>query len=127
MKTFGELTKSEKMAIFEAYLDGAPIERFTIRSKEWIYTLDPAWRRDDCYRVQPTHPTINWYQVAPEYKWLAMDKSGVCYLYRTTPYIPHSAQTTWLPVGQRVRADVLLSFKPGTCDWKDSLVERPAE
>lgn len=66
-------------------------------------------------------PSINWDHVSKDYNYLAEDKDGFVCLYKSKPIIGTSE---WLSENFH-RAAGFASFKPGTCDWKDSLVVRP--
>ena len=69
-----------------------------------------------------TKPSIDWSHVSPEYNHLAQDASGAGFLYCEEPY---RMNTTWGLESPYIRASTFTSYVPGTCDWKDSLVERP--
>ena len=69
-----------------------------------------------------TKPSIDWNHVNESFKWLAMDADGSSYIYADKPLLGNPQWTTNLPC---TSATHFASFTPGTCDWKDSLVERP--
>lgn len=71
-----------------------------------------------------TKPSIDWSQIKPEYKWLARDEDDTAYVYIAKP-VP-SPQGTWFAAGEIGILNHMASYIPGDCDWKDSLVERPA-
>ena len=69
-----------------------------------------------------TKPSIDWSHVSPEYNYLAQDSNGKGYLCGKNP----SRHTlAWVMESPYIRATTFTSYVPGTCDWKDSLVERP--
>lgn len=81
------------------------------------------------YLPAPAKPSIDWKAVAPQYKYLARDKNGRAYLYKDAPF---TGAITWLPSRTDPTfnislTDAFVSYLPGDCDWKDSLVERPEE
>jgi hypothetical protein len=81
------------------------------------------------YRVKPqplTKPTIDWSHVAPEYKWLARDFNGGGFLYEVKPERGHDF-AIWSAYCGFASTKGFASYQPGTCDWNDSLVERPSE
>jgi hypothetical protein len=99
---------------------GGPYEHFNSHG-QWV-TCDPFWQKSIAYRVkQKSKPSIDWSHVSPEYKWLAQNPSGTPFLFvsKPVPGIDH-----WVTGGSAVVAKTFASYKPGTCDWKDSLVER---
>lgn len=128
MCTFGELSKSEKMEIFEAWIDGEGLEYKT--HNEWVKVFGnstPAFYSYTTDRIKPKElipDSIDWSHVAPEYKWMARDEDGKAYLHIAEPDIGpsewHSDET--LVYGY---AQTFASYKQGTVDWKDSLVKRP--
>lgn len=115
-KPFGELDRKTKIALFAAWVDGARIERAgsTINA--------PAWHAYAVYRVAPTKPSIDWSHVAPQFRWMATDKDGRTWVYEGMP-IAHTRG--WAAEGDLSEASPFLSLRAGTCDWKDSLVQRP--
>ena len=71
-----------------------------------------------------TKPSIEWTQIKDEYKWLAVDVNNCAYVYENEPNIDgiaywSTSSATYFCVNG------LVSYSRGTCDWKDSLVERP--
>lgn len=109
-----------------AYRDGKKIE---VRSSIgiWGEVNVPSWNWDIYdYRVAiPTKPSIDWSHVSKEYCWMATGGGGATYLFKVKPEI-NFMYKKWNFVGDVVRASTFTSFIPGTCEWKDSLVERPA-
>lgn len=75
------------------------------------------------HRIKSTKPSIDW--SAHSFKWIATSSNGVSLLYMCKP--EPVAGGWWVnPTGApTLIADFLTSFKAGTCDWKDSLVQRP--
>lgn len=123
-------TLAEKIEVMQACLEGKEIELMPPGDVTWItydQDGDPEfnWHIND-YRVKEvplTKPSINWDHVHPDFKWMATDKCGETYLFVSEPTIDISL---W-DGPQWVCASNWTSFVPGTCDWKDSLVERPTK
>ena len=69
-----------------------------------------------------TKPSIDWSHVSEDFKYLAMDNGGLHHLFTEKPL---QATLEWVTHHPYVFAGHFASFTPGTCDWKDSLVERP--
>ena len=67
-------------------------------------------------------PSIDWGHVGEYFQYLAMDSGGNGYLCGKKP---HYDNTIWLMEAPYIPATAFTSYVPGTCDWKDSLVERP--
>ena len=69
-------------------------------------------------------PSIDWSQINDEYKWLSVDENDCAYVYEKEPKIDTPAY--WCSIGaSNFGVNGLVSYSRGTCDWKDSLVERP--
>lgn len=88
----------------------------------WLDLLD-----DDCdffseaqYRIK-CKPWINWEHLSDDMKWMATDKNGYPFLYSHGPKLHDEEWFLW----NCYTVYPFLSFTPGTCDWKDSLVMRP--
>ena len=70
-----------------------------------------------------TKPTVNWDHVSSRYNYLAQDESGTCWVYE---HVPILIEDEWASSrGDCTPADCLQSLVPGSCFWKDSLIERP--
>ena len=79
MTYFGDLDRSEQLALFEAWLDGETITR------NGATCLIPDWSPWHLYEVKSRKPSIDWSQVADEYRWLYMADDGYGYLHETLP------------------------------------------
>lgn len=130
----------ENIAYVHAWLDGRGIEYI----RTYADTRKEHWHDVDdlslfvCnslkFRFAAIKPKINWNDVHWKYNFLAEDENGACYLYHTKPIIASEAARAWeegvkwqavIPV---CRAAAFNSFCPSlNCDWKDSLVQRPAD
>ena len=107
---------------------GGPYEYYSLQGwfpASFAISLSPHL----VFRVkqQPlTKPSIDWSHVAPEYKWLARDADGLAFVFSDMPWAEFNA---WVWDGGECEAvcvsGLLSSYTPGTCDWRDSLVERP--
>ena len=95
------------------------------------YTIDGKYHDDGNVTLFPypveitkatVKPSIDWNHVNENFKWLAMDADGECYIYTDKPLRGNRHWTTNLPCTPAIN---FASFTPGTCDWQDSLVERP--
>ena len=71
-----------------------------------------------------TKPSIDWSHVKDKYKWLAVNANGCASMYEDEPKVGDGGY--WYnPKGGSNMVNGLVSYVPGTCDWKDSLVKRP--
>ena len=75
--------------------------------------------------VKATKPSINWSHVKDEYKWLLVDADGSAYVCEDKPK-PCNNGYWYSPKGSLSEVNGLASYIPGTCDWRDPLVNRPA-
>ena len=69
-------------------------------------------------------PSIDWDHVHSKFKYLAQDADGSAWLYAEKPQINHSSHWSGV-LGGHAKAESHATYDPGTCDWKDSLIERP--
>ena len=122
----GSTSVDEMIEVLQAYKEGRAIEcRLEGSLQGWRITNYSVWDFPSYdYRVQPlTKPSIAWDHVLADYNWLARDSNGWCYIYRSKPTI---GSLCWVCIdGGRKVTDLFNSLYPGTCSWKDSLVERP--
>ena len=71
-----------------------------------------------------TKPSIDWSHVKDKYKWLSVNANGSADVYEDEPKVGECGY--WYnPKECGYKVNGLASYVPGTCDWKDSLVERP--
>ena len=69
-----------------------------------------------------TKPSIDWSHVSSEYNYLIQDSDGEGYLCGEKPL---RVKSGWIAESPSISATTFTSYVPGTCGWKDSLVERP--
>ena len=129
VKAFGELSKVEKLKLFEAWLDGEKFEHMA-RADLWLEISRPKWLPHCTYRIKskpaPTKPSIDWSAVSEKFKYLAKDRNDESlYLYTHKPKPQVWVWRSKVKGCSIVSADQFASASRGTCDWKDSLVERP--
>lgn len=125
---YDRITKTQdKMAVMQAFIDGEKIEYIERDvSPRWEEVKIPVWNwANGTYRVKkiPLVPDlIDWSHVHPDYKYMARDRSGLVYLYRTRPVLK---ETQWTSPSGLVSPKMFSSLSVGNVDWKDSLVTRP--
>lgn len=128
-KQYKDLTKQEKMDLFEAWLDGKIIQyTFHLADVNWKDISNPVWLDEIYYRIKElSKPSIDWSHVHSDYKYLARDRNDEVWVFSTEPRLNHDLWCIPTPPSTlAVRISGLLrSFTPGECDWKDSLVQRP--
>lgn len=104
---------------------GGPWEFYMGDEKaEWTGLEGPSFYEEYAYRQAPqpvTYPRIPWEHVDEKWQFWARDKSGLSYFFVSTPEIKGSE---WLNSGD-IKSLGVLKLDPGTCDWRDSLMERP--
>ncbi|NTA27372.1 hypothetical protein [Allorhizobium ampelinum] len=110
--------------VMQAFVDGKEVE-IEYSKASWLRQPDPLWRWDSCeYRIRETPDTIDWSHVDPSLKWMARDGSGAVYLYDEKPITGSSVFVARGKESCRING-IFSSYRRGTVDWKDSLVERP--
>jgi len=136
VKPFGELSWKQKAKLYRAALDGKQIEYRFYNHKIWyINDSTPGWHSLACYRIKPEEApelipdSIDWSHIDDRFKFIFRDEGANPAVYASTkrPNPIHNVGL-WQPsLGTEfVRIDnFLTSYKRGTVDWKDSLVERP--
>lgn len=67
-----------------------------------------------------TEHYVDWAKIPERFKWVATDINGLAYAFER---MPQRRVGGWYEGG----AGVFASYQPGDCDWKDSLIERPAD
>jgi hypothetical protein len=118
---FKDLPEEEQRELVWHRHLSTPIEY--LHQTDWVQAVPfGAMFNPTCaYRLALTQPSANWSHVHPDYNWLARDKDDCAYFYAASPtkvgdgWIEHFTFS----------AKAFTSYKPGTCDWKDSLVQRP--
>jgi len=126
-----KMTEDEFMEVARESWRGGEIEVRNPNGTSWF--KDTPF--DSCceYRIKPRKPSIDWSHISSEWKWLATYRSGHSYLFSHKPNI---SKGVWSTIGEYndeaegyetltpIIALHFSSFKPGTGDWKDSLVSR---
>lgn len=130
--TFGNLRREAQLELMNEWLNGKAIEAkglelSTLNQVVWIEVKNPSWYADSYYRVKRIieYPSINWEHVHKDYNYLAIDKNGLAYLYSHKPI---NNSYSWIFLGITVKtakAKNFASFKPGNCEWQESLISRP--
>lgn len=116
---------ADMIKVMQAYVDGEGVEVLGYVSKKWVECYSPIWNwKDVDYRIAPatTPDTIDWSHVATEFKYMVRDPDGEVYLYKNIPVLHRDC---WSSDSIASDAESHSSYRPGTCDWKDSLVKRP--
>ncbi len=62
MKMFRDMTKKEKMELYEAYVDGKKLQLWSSISDKWILTsrAPNQLQPDSCWRIAPPKPKELW-------------------------------------------------------------------
>lgn len=87
---------------------------------------EQAWEEPPM-RLFGREPFIDWATVDERWNYLARDEDGWPRLFTEKP---EASRKSWMCTGHGVSVNVsglFSSYHPGTCDWRDSLVERPKE
>lgn len=119
---FKDLPRADQIALFESILDGVRVELFSPLTEMWVEKESSGFNDNFHYRIASTKPSIDWSHVSDEYKWLSTGENGNSYL---TTFKPRTLESIWIGGRSYIKATGFASFKPGACDWRDSLVGRP--
>jgi hypothetical protein len=101
---------------------GGPYEIFL--TDRWVTTDLPICNFSLAFRLAPvplTKPAPPWHMLADWVQWVARDSYGSCSGFEMEP---NASNVWWTSLGKYRLLDAL-KIDPGTCDWKDSLVQRP--
>lgn len=113
--------KHKHYDLIVAWAEGNEIEVYVPTWAEWTIAEHPSWEEDKHYRIKQTQDVIDWEHVSPEWKWMARDEDGSCWLFTEKP---SSDPSTWYTYSGCIGANAFSSYKQGTTDWLDSLVGR---
>lgn len=117
-------TTEEMIAVMQAYEDGEKIELRSFGRNYWELCNNPVWNWDEHeYRIAVTQDSIDWSHVHKDFNWMARDTTGEAWLFSTKPN--HNGEVWYTILGTYAEAEPFASYRRGTCDWRDSLVERP--
>jgi len=121
------MTPDEIIEVVQAFKDGCEIECFHLGAGSWYPVLKPKWDFSNyIYRVKLVKPSIDWSHVHEDFRFMARNE-----YYpesRLFTHRPEISASMWQPTDGKVRStSVFASYKPGTVDWQDSLVERPED
>ncbi len=72
----------------------------------------------------PTKPSVDWSQIAEPFNWIARDEDGLAYAMTERP---EAFTSSWSGGDYRRIDDLIQSYRPGSCNWRDSLICRPGE
>ena len=100
-------------------------ECYTLDGKYLLNTAQTLFPRPTEIVKKVVKPSINWDHVHGKYNYLAADDMGNAWLYGKEPTIDDDNGYWDVELGEFVLADTHVSYVPGTCDWKESLVKRP--
>ena len=121
-KKFGDMTREEQAElVYQVIIERKTIS-FSNNGEGWREIAFPAWDSQHYYRVASTKPSIDWDHVHSDLNWLARDESGSAYLYDVEPV---KGKYTFAPKPKMMDARPFASYKPGDCNWSESLVRRP--
>ena len=121
--TFLNLPKEEQLKILDFWLDNGYVYSGNLKVINPDFNLDIPMS----YTRPATIPSINWDHVDPKFNYLAVDRDGKGYLYSHKPAVfgMSWSDNNISGISSYVTVRGFLSYKEGTCHWKESLVNRP--
>lgn len=119
-----DIDKGYTYPLIVKFTNGVKKKTYALNGKENESHVNPSLYPYPVEIVRKvTKPSIDWEQVREEYKFLARDENNTAWLYQEKPEIYREG---WgVTRGVPAEAGSYVSYTPGTCDWEDSLVERP--
>lgn len=119
--------------LIQAQLDGKTVQYWTYSDGgKWVdYMATMQIRLESLgnvvdsktYQIKITKPSIDWSSVSDDYKYLARNEGGFARLFKNRPTL---GKAVWQGSGEGgTDATSHKSYNPGTCQWSESLVERP--
>ena len=115
------LTNDSSFPVGVRFDDDLGVESFTLDGKYRTCVKQTLFPYPVVIVKAVTKPSIDWSHVSPEYNYLVQDSDDEGYLCGKNPHRMNMAWSMETPI----RATAFTSYVPGTCDWEDSLVERP--
>jgi hypothetical protein len=109
--------------IFDGWLAGGEVEFYSEGMAVWLYDPNPSFRPEVKYRIKETKDSFDWDALHPHYKFIVRDEYGDAYAYEEKPIVINRLWREGCSCTKITGA--FASYKRGTCDWTDSLIERP--
>lgn len=122
----GLLSEDGQRRLHDGHRSGA-VERWSGKATGWMRVRKDAPLHEGCvYRIPESgRPVIPWDHVAPRWVAWARDADGNGYFYRARPIVGWNVWAA--PAHTPALHDATVAgIDPGTCDWRESLVMRPA-
>ena len=101
------------------------LECYTLDGKYVLNTAQVLFPHPVDVIKKVTKPSINWEHIHGKYNYLAVDDMGNAWLYGKEPTIDDDNGCWDVELGEFALADTHVSYAPGTCNWKESLIKRP--
>ena len=103
--------------------DDAGVEYFTLDGKYRPFVKQTLFPYPVEVVKKVTKPSIDWRHIRSEYQYLAQDANGNAWLFWEKP---EASVFNWYATqGICSEAESHVSYVPGICDWKESLIKRP--
>ena len=117
------LTNGSSFPVGVRFNDDLGVESFTLDGKYRTFVKQTLFPYPVEIVKKVTKPSIDWGHIRSEYQYLAQDANGNAWLFWEKP----EAGTDHWYVTQGIcsEAESHVSYVPGICDWKESLVKRP--
>lgn len=123
-RAFCFLSEAEQAELIEARKEGRVV---FLAGLNWSQTgAREPMAINGIYRITkpaPTKPSIDWDHVEDWVTCMATDEDGETNHWERVPELSRVGR--WRSGGKCASAKGFKSFRPGTCDWRDSLVMRP--
>ena len=118
------LTNGARFPVIVRFSDaGAGAEYFTLDGKYRAFALRTLFPYPVEIVKKAAKPSIDWGHIRSEYQYLAQDANGSAWLFCEKPEA--GADHWYATQGTCSEAESHVSYVPGICDWRGSLVKRP--
>jgi len=129
------LNTKQKIEVMQAYLEGKVVQiRYVQGWVDWKSEElgEPMWCwSSDEWRIKPEKvikPSIEWDHVAKHFNFLAVDHTGIPFLFEYEPVWSPTLKCWTVSRGEYIPARYFQSFKQGlNCPPEDSLIKRPSK
>ena len=118
------LTNDSSFPVGVRFDDDLGVESFTLDGKYRTCVKQTLFPYPVEIVKKVTKPSIDWRHIRSEYQYLAQDANGNAWLFWEKPET--SFDCCWYATqGMCAEAESHVSYVPGICDWKESLIKRP--
>lgn len=117
-----DMTWTEAEPIYRAFHEGREFEIFDFMEGVWFMPISGMLSLNSPYRIPITPDTVDWTQLPEWAMWVARDGHQTAWAFEREPLL---AERYWGSDWRTVPITEFPFYTPGTCDWTESLQQRP--